>query len=317
MTRVSADPGPAGVKPEDRPIPEHLRLGVVNLDKPRGPTSHQVAAWVREVVEAGKAGHGGTLDPNVSGVLPVGLADATRVMGLVSEAAKRYVGLMHLHGDVPRAALRKAFEQFTGEITQTPPAKAAVKREPRRRRVHRLRPLERDDRDVLFEVTCEAGTYVRTLVEDLGEALGVGAHLEELRRTRAGPMEETDSVTLQDLRDAWVFWSEDDDPEPLRRVVRPMETATVHLPRVVVRDTAVDAICHGADLAAPGVAKLSEDLAVGDLVTIFTLKGEAVAWGRAAMDTHELLEAERGIAVELERVLMDPGTYAKGWESSG
>lgn len=313
VTRVETEPGTHGVAPEERPIEDHVRLGVVNLDKPPGPTSHQVAAWVREVLEVDKAGQGGTLDPKVTGVLPIGLQDAARALDLVSEASKTYVGLMHLHGDVPARALDKALTEFTGEIEQTPPARAAVKRERRTRRVHRLGVLEREDRDVLFEVACEAGTYVRTLVEDLGEALGVGAHLEELRRTVAGPMHVEDSVTLQDLTDAWVFWTEDGEERWLREAVRPVESAVTHLPQVVARDTAVDAVCHGADLAVPGVARLSSDLAEGQRVTIRTLKGELVAWGTARMGVDATLDASQGIVVETDAVLMRPGTYPKGW----
>lgn len=313
VTRVETEPGPHGRRPEERPIEAHVRLGVVNLDKPPGPTSHQVAAWVRGVLDVGKAGQGGTLDPSVTGVLPIGVEDAARALDLVGEASKTYVGLMHLHDDVPAAALKKALTAFTGEIEQTPPAKAAVKREPRIRRIHRLRVIERDGRDVLFEVACEAGTYVRTLAEDLGEALGVGAHLEELRRTVAGPMRAEDSVTLQDLADAVVFRREDGDESWLREAVQPVESAVTHLPTVVARDTAVDAVCHGADLAVPGVARLTSDLAEGETVTVHTLKGELVAWGRARMTGAEMLEASQGIAVETDAVLMAPGTYPKGW----
>lgn len=313
VTRVETEAGPHGCRPRERPVEDHVRLGVVNLDKPPGPTSHQVAAWVREVLDVGKAGQGGTLDPKVTGVLPIGIEDAARALDLVSEASKTYVGLLHLHDEVPAPALKKALSKFTGEIEQTPPAKAAVKRRPRTRRIHRLQVLEREGRDVLFEVACEAGTYVRTLAEDLGEALGVGAHLEELRRTEAGPMHADDSVTLQDLQDAVVFWREDGDESWLREAVQPVEVAVTHLPTVVARDTAVDAVCHGADLAVPGVARLTSDLVEGERVTIHGLKGELVGWGRAEMDAQTILEASRGIAVETGAVLMAPGTYPKGW----
>lgn len=313
VTRVQAEPGPHGCRPDERPIETHLSRGIVAVDKPVGPTSHQVSAWVREIADVDKAGHGGTLDPKVSGVLPVGLAEATKVAPLVGRSGKTYVGLMRLHDEAPRRAVEKALSKFTGQVTQTPPKKAAVKREPREREVYRLRLLEHADRDVLFEVACEAGTYVRTLVEDMGESLGVGAHMAELRRTRAGPFDESDAVTLQDLLDAYVFWTDDGDEAGLREVVDPLEAGLADLPRIEVRDSAVDALCHGAPLAVPGVVRVAEDLRPGQTAVAFTLKGEAVCWGTAKMTTHEVLDEDQGVVLEPDRVLMRPGTYAKGW----
>lgn len=308
-----ATPGAHGTRPEDRPMREHLRRGVVDLDKPQGPTSHQVAAWVKDVLGVDKAGHGGTLDPKVSGVLPMGLDDATKVLPLLLGSGKEYVCLMRLHGEVPRRVLDKALRTFTGEVRQTPPVRSAVKREERVREVYQLRLLEHDDRDVLLAIRCEAGTYVRTLVHDMGQAMGVGAHMQELRRTRAGPMHEEAAVTLHDLKDAHVLWADDGDERWLRQAVQPMETVLSDLKTVVVRDTAVDALCHGADLAVPGVVAVDKDVQRGDRVAVHTLKGEGVCFGEALMTADEVVGSERGLAVSPERVLMEPGTYPKGW----
>lgn len=313
ITRVEAEPGPYGTPPGERSIEDHVRRGVVAVDKPQGPSSHEVAAWVREMLEVDKAGHGGTLDPNVSGVLPIGLATATKVLPLFLSGGKAYVTLMRLHGEVPRRALEKALTKFTGTIEQTPPKRAAVKRRPRKREVYDLRLLEVDGQDVLFEVECEAGTYVRKLVHDMGQALTVGAHMEELRRTRAGPFDEEDLVTLHDLLDAYVFWKEDGREAPIREAVRPLEDVLATLKQVVVRDTAVDALCHGASLAVPGIVRLSDGIAQGDAVAVVTQKGEAVCAGEAKMSTQQILDRSQGIAVEPDRVLMDIGTYPKGW----
>lgn len=308
-----ARPGPHGHRPDERPVEEHLRLGVVAVDKPKGPTSHQVAAWVRDVLGVEKAGHGGTLDPNVTGVLPMGLDDATKVLPLLLEAGKEYVGVMRLHGDVPRKVLEKAFRQYVGTVEQTPPVRSAVKRERRTREVYQLRLLEWEGRDVLFRVKCEAGTYIRKLVHDMGESTGPGAHMEELRRTRAGTVDEGDAVTLHELKDAHAFWTEDGDDRWLRDAVRPLETVLAPMKRVVVRDTAVDALSHGAPLAVPGIVAVEKDLAVGDTCAVTTLKGEAVLWGEAKLDADVILAHDSGIAVVPERVVMRPGTYPKGW----
>jgi len=159
---------------------------------------------------------------------------------------------------------------------------------------------------------CQAGTYIRKLCHDIGEALGCGAHMKELRRTRIGPFKEDETtVTLQDVVDAVHFWKENRDESFVRKIVQPMEKSAEHLPRIVVRDSAVDAICHGAQLAAPGVLKVHTDIAQNALVGIFTLKGEIVALGRAQLDTGGTLKVDRGIIATIERVVMEPGVYPK------
>lgn len=302
-----------GLRPTERPIEEHLRLGVVNLDKPAGPSSHQVVAWLKLALGVPKAGHGGTLDPNVTGVLPVAVRDATRVVRSLLEAPKEYVCVLELQRRVPEDQVRKALERFRGPIYQTPPLKSAVKRQLRVRNVYDLQVYEIGDRKALFRVSCEAGTYIRKICSDVGLVLGSGGHMLDLRRTRTGPFGESDAVTLHDVKDAWHFWKEGGDETELRRVVRPVEDLLAHLPRVVARDSAVDAVCHGAPLAAPGVVEVDSSMKAGDLAAVFSLKGEAVAVGRAGMDAPAAVEAKDGIVVKTERVVMDPGTYPKGW----
>ncbi|WP_457554864.1 RNA-guided pseudouridylation complex pseudouridine synthase subunit Cbf5 [Candidatus Pyrohabitans sp.] len=305
-----------GKRPEERTIEEHITYGFVNLDKPRGPTSHEVVAWVKRILKVKKAGHGGTLDPKVSGVLPIGLEKSTRVLQVLLPAGKEYVCVMRLHGDVPESRIREVFTEFTGTIVQRPPVKSAVRRLLRTRKIYYLELLEQDARDVLFRVGCEAGTYIRKLCHDMGEVLGVGAHMLELRRTKSGSFTEETLVTLHDLCDAYHFWREDGDESFLRRVILPVEFAVKHLPRVVVRDSAVDALCHGADLAVPGIVKVDSELSEGDPVAMFTLKGELIALGRAKLDTKAILTENSGIAVKTTRVLMPPGTYPRAWKKA-
>ncbi|UCF08899.1 MAG: RNA-guided pseudouridylation complex pseudouridine synthase subunit Cbf5, partial [Thermoplasmata archaeon] len=165
-----------GTPPGERGISELIESGVVLLDKPAGPTSHQVSAWVRDILQIKKAGHGGTLDPHVTGLLPVALGRATNALRSLLVGGKEYVGIMRLHGDVPKSRIQDVFSEFTGKIYQFPPLRSAVKRELRIREIYYLEPLEFDKRLVLFRVGCEAGTYIRTLCRDMGDALGTGAN---------------------------------------------------------------------------------------------------------------------------------------------
>jgi H/ACA ribonucleoprotein complex subunit 4 len=190
-----------------------------------------------------------------------------------------------------------------------------VKRQTRVRRVHSMRIIEVQGRDVLFRIDCDAGTYVRTLCADVGEALGVGAHMEDLRRTRSGSMQEKDSVPLQDLKDAFVFWRQGKG-DWLRTMVWPMETLLEPFRKVAVKDSAVDALCHGADLAAAGIVRLEEGITKGESVAMISLKGEAVGMGVALASWEEMSHAREGLMVATDRVFMEPGTYPKMWETS-
>ncbi len=304
-----------GTRPEDRTVDKLLLDGVVVIDKPSGPTSHQVTSWVADILGAKKAAHGGTLDPRVTGVLPIGVGDAVRAMDALHEGTKEYVGVMRMHGNIERKRLEEAFAEFTDEIFQTPPMRSAVKRELRTRRIQAFELLEMSGRDVLFKVECDAGTYIRSLCVDLGDAVAVGAHLQDLRRTRGGALTEKDSVTLHDLRDA----SEDrreGDEKVLKKILLPKEALLRHLPKIHIKDSAVDAICHGADLAIPGIVSLDENLRKDVVVAVMTLSDEGVGLGRMLMSSQEVMKRNEGVAVDVYRVLMRPGTYEKAWTST-
>ncbi len=301
-----------GKEPSARTLNEMLEAGVIILDKPRGPTSHQVSSWVKNILGVDKVGHGGTLDPKVSGVLPMATGKAVRALDVVKESDKEYVCVMRLHRDKGRDRVEEVMSSFVGDIYQMPPLKSAVKRQLRVRTIHSLQLLEMKERRVLFRVECDAGTYIRTLCVDIGEALGVGAHMEELRRTRSGDMTEEQAVTLHELKDAYVFWKEE-GMELLNDIIRPMEFLLSPLPKIVVKDTAVDALCHGADLAVVGITEVDQSIASGDLVALLTEKGEGIALAEAKMGTKEMVEAEQGIAADTSRVFMRPGIYPKVW----
>jgi H/ACA ribonucleoprotein complex subunit 4 len=304
-----------GMKPNERPILDHLSLGIINLDKPVGPTSHEVVAWVKRLLELRKAGHAGTLDPGVSGLLPVALEDGAKVLQALLLAGKEYICIMRLHKDVPKDEILRVVNEFQGEIYQRPPLRAAVKRSLRRRHIYYSEVLEIDGRLVLLRVGCEAGTYLRKYCNDVGEALGCGANMTELRRTKSGPFREDGTlVKLHDVADAYAFWKENGDEGPLRKAVLPIEAAVSHLPKLTMRDGAVDAICHGAELAAPGVLTVETGISPGDLVALLTLKGELVSLAGAELNSKQIYEAEHGIVAKPERVVMRPGTYPRRWK---
>ncbi|MHC1570615.1 MAG: RNA-guided pseudouridylation complex pseudouridine synthase subunit Cbf5 [Methermicoccaceae archaeon] len=312
--RVDTDPA-HGCRPAARPIEQHLRMGVVNIDKPAGPTSHEVSAWVRDMLHLHRAAHVGTLDPHVSGVQPTMLGDATKAALALSRSDKEYVCLMELHRSVPTSVVEEVFREFTGDIYQMPPLKSAVKRQLRVRTIHYISLIEHEGKEVLFKVGCEAGTYIRKLCYDMGEVLGFGAHMRELRRTRCGKFTERNMCTLHELKDAYVLYEEEGDTSELTRLVRPIEEALTHLPAIYIRDSAVDALCRGAPLAAPGVVSVDASMKAHDLVAVYTLKGEVVALASAQMDAESAYSARTGIVALPRRVLMAPNTYPKGWVS--
>jgi len=305
-----------GKTPGERTVRELLKNGFINLDKPAGPTSHQVDAWVKEILEIEKAGHGGTLDPAVTGVLPIALGDATRALQVLLVAGKEYVALMKLHKHVEEKKIREVCKSFVGEISQMPPLRSAVKRVQRTREVYYLEVLEVHYTEVLFRVGCEAGTYIRTLCVDIGKKLGCGAQLAELRRTRVGTISEQTAVTLQDLKDAFFFWKEDGDETELRKTILSMEQLLDVVPKIVVRDSAVDALCHGATLAIPGVVEIDDDIKKGEIAAVMSLKDEGVAIMKMEIPSEQVIEKDTGICASPERVLMNKGTYPSIWKKN-
>jgi len=303
-----------GKPPVQRTIPELLQTGIINLDKPAGPTSHQVTAWAKNILNIQKIGHGGTLDPNVTGVLPIALSTATKILGISHHISKEYICVMKLHQRTPEKNIIEICNQFIGEITQIPPREAAVKRQKRQRTIHYLQILEIKENKVLFKVGCQAGTYIRTLCTDIGKKLGTGAHMDELRRTKSGLFAEKDSYTLQDILDAYHFWKNDDSQE-LKKIIQPMEAILDHLPFITVRDSAIDAICHGADLAMPGVLQVDTGITSGDAIAINSLKGEGIALATALMPTRDIIQKDKGIVADTTRVIMKKGTYPSIWKS--
>ncbi|PWZ13644.1 H/ACA ribonucleoprotein complex subunit 4 [Zea mays] len=310
-------PLPSGHSPLKRPLAEHLRYGVINLDKPSNPSSHEVVAWIKRILRAEKTGHSGTLDPKVTGNLIVCVDRATRLVKSQQGAGKEYVCVARFHAAVPDTArVARALEALTGAVFQRPPLISAVKRQLRVRTIYESKLLEHDPERHLavFWISCEAGTYVRTLCVHLGLLLGVGAHMQELRRVRSGILGEQDNmVTMHDVMDA--MWSLDNykDESYLRRVVMPLEVLLTSYKRLVVKDSAVNAICYGAKLMIPGLLRFENDIETGEEVVLMTTKGEAIAIGIAEMTTAVMATCDHGAVAKIKRVVMDRDTYPRKW----
>lgn len=223
--------------------------------------------------------------------------------------------VIQLHNSVPVDRINEVVKYFKGEIYQKPPLRSRVKRVIRVKTIHDIEVLDLQDKYLLLKVTCDPGTYMRKLAHDMGLILGIGAHMRELRRTRTGPFREDETlITLQELNEAVYLWRNGGDEGYLRRIILPVEYSTVHLPKIVILDTAVNAIAHGADLAIPGISMLTKNIKRNDTVAIYTLKGELVALGKALKNTDEIVSMEKGIVVKTTRVVMQRDIYPRTWK---
>ncbi|KAK9495041.1 pseudouridine synthase [Lipomyces doorenjongii] len=310
-------PIPNGSTPLKRDIKSYISSGVINLDKPSNPSSHEVVAWVKRILRVEKTGHSGTLDPKVTGCLIVCVDRATRLVKSQQGAGKEYVCVLRLHDSIEdEKLLVRQLETLTGALFQRPPLISAVKRQLRIRTIHESKLIEFDnDRKLgVFWVSCEAGTYIRTLCVHLGLLLGVGGHMQELRRVRSGAMGEEDNlVTLHDVLDAQWVYDNTRDESYLRRVIRPLESLLVTYKRIVVKDSAVNAVCYGAKLMIPGLLRYEAGIEVNEEVVLMTTKGEAIALGIAQMSTVELSTCDHGVVAKVKRCIMERDTYPRRW----
>lgn len=300
----------SGIEPKKRSLPDYLQTGIVIVNKPCGPSSHQVSGWVRDIFGLTKTGHFGTLDPEVSGVLPVALGKITKLAPYFMKKEKEYVCIMRFHKDVDINLVKKLFLSFTGTIKQLPPVRSAVARRERERSIYVLEFLEMDKRDVLFKVSCEAGTYVRKLCHDMGQNAAVGAHMVELRRTRAGKFDEKNIFTLQNISDG-MWLAKKGNEEEIRKMVIPIENA-LSLSKIWIKDSAVGAICAGAQLAKPGVLRY-EEFERGEKVAIMTQLDELVGVAEAILNSREVDVRDKGQICKTESVILSPGLYPKVW----
>jgi H/ACA ribonucleoprotein complex subunit 4 len=308
-----------GHYPDLRPISSLLDYGLILIDKPAGPSSHEIVAWIKKILCVQSAGHSGTLDPGATGLLPIGLGEGTKALSILLLGPKEYYTLARMHSHISEERLQSVLAKFTGEIFQRPPQRSSVKRSTRIRTIYEFQKLEQYDRLALFRILCQAGTYIRKVIYDIGEVLGPGATMIELRRTRVSNLAETNSAftKLHDLEDGFQIYKAKNDDKKLRHLIRPIEQCLEGLRAVVVRDTAVDALCHGAQLAVPGIVAVAKDLAPNQLVGIYTIKGEIIGLGESLMSIDDIQENGRGIAVHLKRIILKPNTYPRAWRPSG
>ncbi|KAK0626308.1 pseudouridine synthase [Immersiella caudata] len=312
-------PIPNGSNPLRRDIKSYVSSGVINLDKPSNPSSHEVVAWLKRMLRVEKTGHSGTLDPKVTGCLIVCIDRATRLVKAQQGAGKEYVCVIRLHDAVPggEAAFAQALETLTGALFQRPPLISAVKRQLRIRTIHESKLIEFDnDRHLgVFWVSCEAGTYIRTLCVHLGLLLGVGAHMQELRRVRSGVMSESNGslVTLHDVLDAQWQYDNGGNEAALRKVIQPLETLLCTYKRLVVKDSAVNAVCYGAKLMLPGLLRYEDGIDAHEEVVLMTTKGEAIAIGIAQMSTVEMSTCDHGVVAKVKRCIMERDLYPRRW----
>ena len=226
--------------------------------------------------------------------------------------------MARLHSDVVDNVVASVTKDFAGQIYQRPPQRSSVRRATRIRTIYQCDKIERQDRLILFHIICQAGTYIRKLVYDIGEVLGPGATMIELRRTMVSNLcEKKDIVVkLHDLSDAFQTYRENGDDTKLRNLVKPIEECLEGIRAGIVRDTAVDAVCHGAPLAVPGVIADSQRSEKRRTCRYIYSKGRN-NWACKAAMTREEIEANRnGIAFNVKRIIMKPTTYPKGWHTS-
>ncbi|WP_393971004.1 RNA-guided pseudouridylation complex pseudouridine synthase subunit Cbf5 [Oxyplasma meridianum] len=276
--------------------------GFIVIDKPKGPTSHQIDYWVRSILGIEKVAHIGTLDPSATGVLVMALGRAVKLVEIAHEMPKEYVGVMFIHEDVGEEKVRKVMEEFTGEIYQIPPVRSAVSRNLRTRWIYSLEIIEKKGRDILFRVRSESGTYVRTLCTDMGYVLGTGGQLMDLRRTASGIFSEKDAVTLQDLSDAMKL-AEEGENSALRKIVFPMDYLFRDYGKIVVKASAIQNIAHGSDLFPGGIKAIIGTPLRGDRVVAISDTNEILASGKMLVSYSQITDTK---VVDFDRVMLDP-----------
>lgn len=256
----------------EKTIHELLEFGIINIDKSSGPTSFSVSDFVYNKLRLRKTSHFGTLDPKVTGVLPVALNRACKLTGYFLGEDKEYVGIMRIHEEVELDKIKEVIkEKFVGKITQMPPVKSRVKRQDREREIYLFELLEKKEKDILFRVKCEGGTYIRKLIDDLGKEMGIGAHMLELRRTNAGIFDEEDkiypSIKLYDFERAVNEYEKGND-EPLRKIIIPGEVVSKVYPPLEIRDDEIKQIFTGKPIYKKDVIK-DEGWKVESVVSCF------------------------------------------------
>lgn len=309
--------------------------GFLNINKPEGWTSHDVVARLRSLLKVKKVGHTGTLDPAATGVLPICLGKATKLARLLTETDKDYRAVMRLgettdtQDATGKVLVRRAVDgltegrvrdvlvSFRGEIRQIPPMYSAVKvngqplykaaragreveRAARTVTLHRLDLIQMAGSDVTLEVTCSKGTYIRTLCVDIGEQLGVGAHLHHLVRTRSGPFRIEEAMTLSEVETAL-------QEGRIRERVLSAARVLKDFPSVSVTHLGARLLLHGTPIGMQAVGRLPKEFKTGQSVLVYNVAGDLIALAEALVGRSEAPDSDpagKGDLFRLDKVLV-------------
>lgn len=254
----------------NKSIKELLEFGIININKPSGPTSFDVSDFVRKTLKefgVKKTSHFGTLDPKVTGVLPIALNRGCKLTGFFLGEDKEYVGVMRVHKEISLGEIKKIIkEKFIGRILQTPPKKSRVKRQEREREIKKFELLEKNRNDVLFCTEVQGGTYIRKLISDLGDYIG-GAHMLELRRIRAGIFSEDKSINLYELESAVEEYKKGNE-KPLKEILIPAEIVSEVYPVVQIREDNLKQIFTGKPIHEEDLQK-KNNFSVRGIISVF------------------------------------------------
>lgn len=251
---------------KEKNLKELLEFGIINIDKPSGLTSFKVSEHVKKILNVRKTSHFGTLDPKVTGVLPIALNRACKLTGFFIGHNKTYVGIMRFHEEINKNKVEEIInKKFIGKITQLPPVKSRVKRAERVREIKSFEILEQDEnkKDFLFKTQVEGGTYIRKLVVDLAKELGIGGHMLELRRIKAGIFDEKDSITLYELENAI-------KNNKLKDIIIPAKQAIKKIfPVIEIKKPCVSKVLHGSPIYEKFLKK-RYNIKKNNLVSVFS-----------------------------------------------
>ena len=305
-----------GTVPDDRTLEQRLASGFILVDKPAGPTSHQLAAWARDLLGLDRLGHGGTLDPFATGVLPLMAGRCMKITNKILKHQKSYIAVFRFRQEPDIAALKSAMTAMTGRIYNVPPEVSAVKVQVRTRTVETFELLDTDGNDVVARIRCEAGTYIRTMARDLGLVLNTPVSLKELRREHSGIFGLEHCVTMDQLADAVWLWKECGQEEALKAIVHPIEKLLVDVPSCQIKDSAVAALAYGAPLLRPGLVSIPKHLKKGTELLVTSMKNEAVGFVKLKADSNDVAKMSGGEVARPSMVLMDTEVYPRRWPTA-
>ena len=317
MARVQlgdkSKPSNHGIDPENLTIEQRLSSGFILLDKPPGPTSHQIASWVRDLLGLERLGHGGTLDPFATGVLPLMAGKSMKLTKGILKTDKTYIAVLKFAQETNAEALNDVIDKLTGRIYNVPPEISAVKVQVRTRKIYSFELIESTSKQAIVKIACEAGTYIRTIARDMGLLLGYNVELKELRRENSGRFNLMDCVTLQEIADAVWLWKECDNSTALEKIIHPTEKLLLDKPYIIVKDSAASALCHGAPLLRPGLIEVSDKLSSGLEVAAFTSKNEVVGIVKMSKCFTEISNETSGEIGKPVMILMEQERYPPQW----